>query len=79
LGIACKEEYLGLREMRDKGVKKIYREELNDRYSSPNVVRVIKSKRMRWTEHVTRMGGGEAYIGFWLETLRERTTWKTQG
>jgi len=31
-------------------------EELNDLYSSPNIVRVIKSRRMRWTGHVARMG-----------------------
>ena len=31
-------------------------EELNDLYSSPNVVRVIKSRRMRWAGHVARMG-----------------------
>ena len=30
--------------------------ELNDLYSSPNIVRVIKSRRMRWTGHVARMG-----------------------
>ena len=31
---------------------------LNDLYSSPNIVRVIKSRRMRWTGHVARMGEG---------------------
>ena len=31
-------------------------EELNDLYSSPNIVRVIKSRRMRWVGHVARMG-----------------------
>ena len=31
-------------------------EEINDLYSSPNIVRVIKSKRMRWAGHVARMG-----------------------
>ena len=30
--------------------------ELNDLYSSPNIVRVIKSRRMRWVGHVARMG-----------------------
>ena len=33
-----------------------YNEELNDLYSSPNIVRVIKSGRMRWAGHVARMG-----------------------
>jgi hypothetical protein len=31
-------------------------EELNDLYSSPNIVRVIKSRRIRWAGHVARMG-----------------------
>jgi len=36
--------------------KRLHNEELNDLYSSPNNVRVIKSRRMRWAEHVARMG-----------------------
>ena len=36
--------------------RKLHNEELNDLYSSPNIVRVIKSIRMRWAGHVTRMG-----------------------
>jgi len=33
-----------------------HNEELNDLYSSPNIVRVMKSRRMRWVGHVARMG-----------------------
>ena len=36
--------------------RRLRNEELNDLYSSPNVVRVIKSRRMRWAGHVARMG-----------------------
>jgi len=36
--------------------RKLHNEELNDLYSSPNIVRVIKSRRMRWMGHVARMG-----------------------
>ena len=36
--------------------RRLHNEELNDLYSSPNIVRVIKSIRMRWTGHVARMG-----------------------
>ena len=36
--------------------RKPHNEELNDLYCSPNIVRVIKSKRMRWVGHVARMG-----------------------
>jgi len=40
-------------------------EELNDLYSSPNIVRVIKSRRMRWAGHMARMGerGGVEGLG----------------
>jgi len=40
-------------------------------YSSPNI-RVIKSRRMRWAGHVSRVGRGEARMGFWCRNLRER-------
>ena len=36
--------------------RRLHNEELNDWYSSPNIVRVIKSRRMRWVGHVERMG-----------------------
>jgi len=36
--------------------RRLHNEELNDLYSSPNIVRVIKSKRKRWAGHVARMG-----------------------
>jgi hypothetical protein len=36
--------------------RKLHNEELNDLYSLPNIVRVVKSRRMRWAGHVERMG-----------------------
>jgi len=45
--------------------RKIHNEKLNDLYNSHNIVRVIKSRRMRWAGHVARLGKGEAYTGFW--------------
>jgi len=36
--------------------RRVHNEELNDLYSTPNIVRVIKSRRMRWAGHVARMG-----------------------
>jgi hypothetical protein len=36
--------------------RKVHKERLNDLYSSPDSVRVKKSRRMRWAEHVARMG-----------------------
>ena len=36
--------------------RKLYNEELNNLYSSPNTVRVFKSRRMRWAGHIALMG-----------------------
>ena len=38
--------------------RKLHNEELSDLYSLPNIVRVVKSRRMRWAGHVARMGEG---------------------
>ena len=38
--------------------RKLHNEELNDLYSSPNIVRLIKSRRMRWAGHVACMEEG---------------------
>ena len=52
--------------------KKLHNEELNDLYCSPNIVRVIKSRIMRWAGLVASMGRREFYTGFWWGKLRER-------
>jgi len=36
--------------------RRLHNEDLNDLYASPNIVRVIKSRRMRWAGHVARIG-----------------------
>ena len=38
--------------------RKLHKEELRDLYSLPNIVRVVKSRRMRWVGHGVRMGEG---------------------
>jgi hypothetical protein len=38
------------------GWRKLYNEELHNLYSSPSIIRIIKSRRMRWAGHVTPMG-----------------------
>ena len=50
--------------------RKLHKEELNDLYSSPNIVWVIKWRIMRWAGQVARTGG-EAYTGFWWGNLRK--------
>jgi hypothetical protein len=52
---------------------------VNYLYSSPTIVRVIKSRRMGWVGHVARMGRGEACRGFWRETLRGWGHWGVSG
>ena len=37
-------------------MRRLHNEELNDLYSTPNIVRVIKPRRMRWAGHVARLG-----------------------
>jgi hypothetical protein len=37
--------------------------ELNNLYSSQNIIRVIELRRMRWMDHVVRMGRGEGFGG----------------
>jgi sorting nexin-29 len=46
-------------------VLRIFGPKLHSLYSSPNIVRVIKSRRMRWAGHVARMGRGKMFTGFW--------------
>jgi hypothetical protein len=43
--------------------RKLHNEELNDLYSLPNNVWVVKSRRMRWAGHVARMGEGRGVQG----------------
>jgi len=55
--------------------RRLLNEELNDLYSSPNIVRVIKSRKMRWAGHVARMGEERGCIGSCWGNRRERDQW----
>jgi hypothetical protein len=44
--------------------RRLHNKELHAVYSSPNISRVIKSRRLRWAVHVARMGRVEVYTGF---------------
>ena len=59
--------------------RRLHNEELNDLYSSPNIVRVTKSRRMTWTGHVARTGETRGCIGSWCENRRERDHWGDLG
>jgi hypothetical protein len=45
--------------------RKLHNEELHNLYSSPSIIRIIKSRRMRWAGHVARMGRRGTCIGYW--------------
>jgi hypothetical protein len=53
-------------------LRKLYNENINDLYCYPNVIRVIKSRRMRWVGHVARMGKREVHKGFWWGNMSEK-------
>ena len=60
--------------------KTLHNEELNDLYCSPNIVRVIKWRRMRWAGHVACIGERKGVYrqDFGGKTGGIETTWKTQ-
>jgi len=67
---------------RDEGTgewRRLHKEELNDLYSSPNTVRVIKSRRMRWAGHVARMGEERGVYRVLVGKLEGRIHWGDLG
>jgi hypothetical protein len=65
---------LGPKREEDGSWRKLNNDELHDLYSSPNIVRVIKLRRMRWAGHVARMGERCSQGSGW-EARRQATTW----
>ena len=57
---------------------KLHNEELNDLYSLPNIVRVVKSRRMRWAGHVARIREDREVHRVLVGSLRERGHWGDQ-
>ena len=58
-------------------IRRLHNKELNDLYSSPNTIPVIKS-RMRWAGNVACIGGRDVHTEFWWGNLREKDYWETQ-
>jgi hypothetical protein len=56
--------------------RKIHNKELDDLHSSPNIIQLIKSRRIKWAKHVARMGIGEVPTEFWWENRGERYHFK---
>jgi hypothetical protein len=59
----------------DGSWRKLHNDELHSLYSSPNIVRVINSRRMRWAGHVARMGEGRGVYRV-LVGSKERDHWE---
>jgi hypothetical protein len=57
--------------------RRLHNEEINDLYSFPNIVWLIKWRRMGWAGHVARMGQGRGCIGSWWGNRREGTSGET--
>ena len=53
--------------------------DFHDLYSSPNIVRVIRSRIISWAGHVVYSERGEVYTTFWWVNLRERDHLEDQG
>jgi hypothetical protein len=58
---------------------RLHNEKLNDLYSSPNIIWVIKSRRVRWAGHVARMKEKIGAYRVWWGNLRERDTLEDLG
>jgi hypothetical protein len=50
--------------------RKLHKEELHN--FLPNIIRMIKSRRMRWAGHVARMGRKGMYMVYWWESQKDR-------
>jgi hypothetical protein len=57
----------------------LHNEELYILYSLPNIIRQIKSRRMRWAGHVSRMAEERKLYRVWWEVQKERDYLKDQG
>jgi hypothetical protein len=56
------------------GWRKLHNEELHNLYSSPSIIRMIKSRSTIWAEYVARMGRRGIHTGFWWKARRKETT-----
>jgi hypothetical protein len=72
--------YLALRRIlgprRDEvtsGWRKLYTEELHNLHSSPSIIRIAKSRRVRWAGHVVQMGRREMHVGCWRKDSTRKT------
>jgi hypothetical protein len=70
---------LGTKIVEERSWKKLRNDELHDLYSSLNVVRLIKTRRMRAVEHVARMGEGTGLCRVFVGRPKGRDHWEDPG
>jgi hypothetical protein len=63
----------------DGSWRKLHNDELHSLFSSPNIVREIKSRRISWAGHVAHMGEGRAVCRVWLGGPKVRDHWEDLG
>jgi hypothetical protein len=51
---------------------------IREEHSSSSIIRMVKSRRMRWAGHVARMGRRVMHKGYWGESQKERDRWEDQ-
>jgi hypothetical protein len=59
--------------------RKLHNEELHNLYLSPDIIRQVKSRRMRWAGHVARMERREKCTRFWWDSPKGNDHWEDQG
>jgi len=64
------------REEITRGWRKLNNEELHNFYCSPNIVRVIRSNKLRWARHVARMGAVRQGYKILVRAPEGKNTWK---
>jgi hypothetical protein len=69
----------GRKSEEDGSWRKLHNDELHSLYSSPNIVKVIKSRKMRWWDMWHAWGRGEVLTGFWLGGPKVRDHWEDLG
>jgi hypothetical protein len=56
----------------------MHNEVLRNLFSSANMIRMMKSRGLRWAGHAARIGGRQMHVGYWWESQNEREHYQNQ-